>query len=173
MLHLKDHQIWKAQQWSQDWKRSDFIPIPKMANAKKCSNCHTITIISHVSNLMFKILQDMFQEYRDWELPQAQAEFRKSRGTTSIGSQKNKAIPEKHALLLHWLCQSLWLCSYNKLLKAFKEMRIPEHLTCLLRNMYAGQEATVKTNMEQQTGSTFGKEYDKAVIKLCIVTLLI
>ena len=65
MLHLKGQQIWKTQQWSQDRKRSVFIPIPKMGNAKKCSNCHTITLISHASKLMFKILQAKFQEYGD------------------------------------------------------------------------------------------------------------
>ena len=81
VLHSKCQQIWKSQQWPQDWKRSVFIPIPKKGNAKECSNCHTIALISHVSKLMFKILQARLQQYMNRELPDGQAGFRKGRGT--------------------------------------------------------------------------------------------
>ena len=74
-------QIWKTQQWPQDWKRSVFIPIPKKGNAKDCSNDHTIALISHASKVMLKILQARLQQNVNCELPNVQAGFRKSRGT--------------------------------------------------------------------------------------------
>ena len=73
-------QIWKSQQWPQDWKRSVFIPIPKKGNAKECSNYCTTAFISHASKVMLKILQARLQQYVNWELPDAQAGFRRGRG---------------------------------------------------------------------------------------------
>ena len=81
VLHSIRQQIWKTQQWTQDWKRSVFIPIPKKSNAKECSNCHTIALISHASEVMLKILQARLQQYMNCELPDVQAGFRKGRGT--------------------------------------------------------------------------------------------
>ena len=81
MLHSIYQQIWKTQQWPQDWKRSVFIPIPKKGNAKECSNYHTIALISHASELMFKILQARLHQYMNSELPDVQAGLRKGRGT--------------------------------------------------------------------------------------------
>ena len=80
VLHSICQQIWKTQQWPQDWKRSVFIQIPK-GNAKECSNHHTIALISHASKVMFKILQARLQQYMHCELPDVQAGFRKGRGT--------------------------------------------------------------------------------------------
>ena len=80
-LHSICQQIWKTQQWPQDWKRSIFIPIPKKGSAQECSNSHTIALISHASKVMLKILQARFQQYVNWELPDVQAGFRKGRGT--------------------------------------------------------------------------------------------
>ena len=74
-------QIWKTQQWPQDWKRSIFIPIPKKGNAKQCSNYHTIALISHASKVMLKILQARLQQYVNQEFPDVQAGFRKGRET--------------------------------------------------------------------------------------------
>ena len=74
-------QIWKTQQWPQDWKRSVFIPIPKKGNAKECSNYRTIALISHASKVMLKILQARLQQYMNREIPDIQADFGKSRGT--------------------------------------------------------------------------------------------
>ena len=95
MLHSVCPQIWKTQQWPQDWKRSVFIPTPKKGNAEKCSNYHTIALISHASIVMLKILQAMLQQYMSCELPDVQAGFRKGRGTeiklsTSAGSWKKQ-----------------------------------------------------------------------------------
>ena len=81
VLHSICQQIWKTQQWPQDWKRSVFIPIPKKANAKECSIYHTIALISHASKVMLKILQARLQQYVNRELPDVQAGFRKGRGT--------------------------------------------------------------------------------------------
>ena len=81
VLHSICQQIWKTQQWPQDWKRSVFIPIPKKGNAKECSNYHTIALISHASKVKLKILQARLQQYVNRELPDVQAGFRKGRGT--------------------------------------------------------------------------------------------
>ena len=77
VLHSICQQIWKTQQWPQDWKRSVFIPMPKKANVKECSNYCTIALISHASKIMFKILQVRIQQYLNHEFPDVQADFRK------------------------------------------------------------------------------------------------
>ena len=104
-------QIWKTQQWPQDWKRSVFIPIPKKGNAKECSNCHTIALIPYASKVMLKILQVKLQQYMNRELSDVQAGFRKGRGnrdqTVSICWIIKKATSRKHLLLLYWLGQRL------------------------------------------------------------------
>ena len=79
VLHSICQQIWKTQQWPQDWKKSVFIPIPKKSNAKECSNYRTIALISHASKVMLKILQARLQQYVNRELPDVQAGFRKGR----------------------------------------------------------------------------------------------
>ena len=81
VLHSICQQIWKTQQWPQDWKRSVFIPIPKKGNPKECSNYCTIALISYTSKIMLKILQTRLQQYMNLELPDVQAGFRKGRGT--------------------------------------------------------------------------------------------
>ena len=81
VLHSICQQIWKTQQWSQDWKMSVFITIPKKSNPKECSNYHTIALISHASKVMLKILQARLQQYVNHELLDVQAGFRKGRGT--------------------------------------------------------------------------------------------
>ena len=95
VLHSICQQIWKIQQWPQDWKRSVFIPIPKKDNPKECSNYCTIALIPHASKVMLKILQARLQQYVNCELPDVQAGFRKGRGTreqlpTSAGSWKKQ-----------------------------------------------------------------------------------
>ena len=101
VLQLICQQIWKTQQWPQDWKRSIFIPIPKTGNAKECSNYHTIALISHASKGMLKILQARLQQYVNRELPDVQAGFRKGRGTrdaTSAGSWKKQESSRKTSI---------------------------------------------------------------------------
>jgi len=107
MLHLICQQIWKIQQWPQDWKRSAFISIPKKGNAKECSNYRTIALISHAGKVKLKILQARLQQYVNRELPAVQAGFRKGRGTRDqIANicwiiKKSKRVPGKHLLLFH------------------------------------------------------------------------
>ena len=101
MLHSICQQIWKTQQWPQDWKRSVFIPIPKKSNAKECSNYLTVALISHACKVMLKILQARLKQYVNGELPDVQAGFRKGRGTrdqTSSGSSKKQESSRKTSI---------------------------------------------------------------------------
>ena len=112
VLYSICQQVWKIQQWPQDWRRSALIPIPEKGNAKECSNYRTIALISHTSKAMLKILQAGFQQYMNHELPDIQAGFRKSRETRDqivniLWIIEKARVPEKHLLLLHRLCQSL------------------------------------------------------------------
>ena len=91
VLHSICQQIWKTQQWPQDWKRSVFILIPKKGNAKECSNYHTIALISHASKVVLKILQGRLQQYMNQELPDIQAGFRKGTGSRD------------HIVNIHWI----------------------------------------------------------------------
>ena len=105
-LHSICQQLWKTQQWPQDWKMSVFIPVPKKSNAKECSNYHTIALISHTSKVMLKILQARLQQYVNRELPDVQAGFRKGRGTRDQIANicwiiKKARVTENHLLLLY------------------------------------------------------------------------
>ena len=93
VLHSICQQIWKTQQWPQDWKRSVFIPIPKKGNAKECSDYCTIALISHASKVTLKILQARPQQYVNHELPDVQTDFRKGRGTRD------------HIANIHWIIE--------------------------------------------------------------------
>ena len=100
VLHSICQQIWKTQQWPQDWKRSVFIPIPKKSNAKQCSNYCIIALISHTSKVMLKILQARLQQYMNCEVPDVQAGFRKQRNQISncqhlLDHRKSKRVSEK------------------------------------------------------------------------------
>ena len=144
--------VWKTQQWPQDWKRSLFIPIPKKGNAKRCSKYCTIALISHASKIMLKILQARLQQYVNCELPDVQAGLEKAEEPeiklpTSTGSWKKPESSRKtsiSALLTIAKPLTVWLTRNWKILK---EMGIPDHLTCLLRNLYAGKEAIVTTRL--------------------------
>ena len=109
-LHSMCQQIWKTQQWPQDWKRSVFIPIPKKCNAKECSNYHTIVFISHVSKIMPKILQPSMwtENFQMFKLDLEKVEEPEIKHP--LDHWNSKRVPGKHLLLLYWLCQSLWLC---------------------------------------------------------------
>ena len=106
VLHTICEQLWKTQQWPQDWKRSVFILIPKKGNAKEFSNYCTVALISHASKVMLKILQAKLQQYMNHELSDLQAGFRKGRETRDQIANihciiKNARVPEKHLLLLY------------------------------------------------------------------------
>ena len=107
VLHPICQQIWKSQQWPQNWKRSVFIPVPKKGNSKECSNYQTIALISHTSKVMLKIHQARLQQYVNRKLSDVEAGFRKGRGTRDqIANihwiiKKSKRVPEKHLFLLY------------------------------------------------------------------------
>ena len=151
VLHSICQQIWKTQQWPQDCKRSVFILIPKKGNAKECSNYHTTVLISHASKVILKILQVGLQQYMNRELPEVQAGFKKGRRTrdqiANICWIMEKAREfQKNIYFCFIDYNKAFDCvDHNKLWKILKEMGIPDHLTCLLRNLYADQEATVRT----------------------------
>ena len=151
VLHSICQQMWKTQQWPQDWKRAVFIPIPKKDNAKECSNYHTIALISHASKVMLKIIQARLQQHVNHELPDVQAGFIKGRGARfQIDSICWIIIKARQFQKNIYFCftdyaQAFDCVDHNKLWEILKEMGIPDHLTCLLRNLYAGQEATVRT----------------------------
>ena len=143
--------MWKTQQWPQNWKMSVFIPIPKKGNTKECSNYCTSTLISHASKVMLKIPQARLQQYMNCELPDVQAGFRKRRETrdqiTNIRwiIKKAREFQKNIYFCLIDYVKVFDCVDHNKLWTILKEMGIPDHLTCLLRNLYAGQEATVRT----------------------------
>jgi len=151
VLHSICQQIRKTQQWPQDWKKSVFTPIPKQGNAKEGSNYHTVVLISHTSKVMLKILQARLQQYMNHELPDVQAGFRKGRGTrnqiANIRCIIRKAREFQRNIYFCFIgyTKAFDCVNHNKLWKILKEMGIPDHLTCLLRNLYAGQDATVRT----------------------------
>ena len=139
VLHSICQQIWKTQQWPQDWKRSVFIPIPKTSNGKEWSNYWTIALISHVSKVMPQILQSRLQQYVNRELPDVQAGFRKGRGARDQIANIHWII-EKARLFLKTICfcfidyaKASDCVDHNKLWKILQEMGIPDHFTCLLR----------------------------------------
>ena len=151
MLQSICQQIWKTQQWPQHWKRSVFIPIPKKVNAKECSNYRTVALISHASKVMLKIFQARLQQYVNHELPVVQAGFRKGRGTRDqIANirwiiEKAREFQENIYFCFIDYAKAFDCVDDNKQWKILQEMGIPDHLTCLLRNLYLGQEATVRT----------------------------
>ena len=148
VLHSICQQTWKTQQWPQDWKRSVFIPILKKGNAKECSNYRTIALISHTSKIMLKILQARLQVHMNCELPEVRAGFRKGRGTrvqiANIHLIVQKASEFQRNLHFCFIdyAKAFHCVDHNTLWKILKEMGILDHLTCLLRNLCAGQEAT-------------------------------
>ena len=141
----------KIQQWPQDYKSSVFIPIPKKRNTRECSNYYTIVLISDTSKVMLKIFQARLQQYKKQELADVQAGFRKGRGTRDQIAN------------IHWIIEkarefqkNIYFCfidyttafdcmDHTKLWKIFQETGIIDHLTCLLRNLYTGQEEIIRT----------------------------
>ena len=171
VLHSVCQHIWKTQQWPQDWKRSVFIPIPKKSNAKECSNYHTIALISQANKVMLKILQARLQQFMNCKLPDVQTGFRKGRGTRHqianicwiIEKRESSRKTPTSALLTMPKPLTVWITTNWKILQ---EMGIPDHLTCLLRNLYAGQDATVRTGH----GTTDWFQIGKGIRPGCILS---
>ena len=132
-------------------EKVSFIPIPKKGNAKKCSKYYTIVLISYASKVMLKILQARLQQYMKHEIPDVPGGFRKGRGTRDqIANicwimEKAREFQKNIYFCFFDYAKAFDCVDHNKLWNILKEMGIPDHLTCLLRNLYAGQEATVRT----------------------------
>ena len=143
--------MWKTPQWPH-WQRSVFIPVPKKGNAKECSNYHAIALISHTIKVMLKILQASLQQYvKKRELPDVQAGLRKGRETRDKIAkicwiiEKAREFQENICFCFIDYVEAFDCVDHNKVWKILQEMGISEHLACPLRNLYAGQEATVRT----------------------------
>ena len=152
-----------------------FIPIPKRDNPKECSNYRTIALISHASKVILKILQARLQQYVNRELPDVQAGLRKGRGTrdqianTCWVIKKAREFQKTICFCFINYAKAFNCVDHNKLWKILKEMGIPDHLTCLLSNLYAGQEAAVRTGH----GTTDWFQTGKGVRQGCILSLII
>ena len=156
--------------WSElkDWKRSVFILIPKKDNAKECLNYRTIVLISHASKIRLKI-QARRQQYVNWELPDAQAGFRKCRGTRGqtasicwITEKATEFQKNTHFFFTDY-AKGLDCVDHNKLWNSLKEMGIPNYLTCLPKTCMQVKKQQIEPDMELRTGLKLGKEYNKAV----------
>ena len=172
VLHSRCQQIWKTQQWPQDWKRSVFTPIPKKGNAKECSNYHAIILISHASKVILKILQARLQQYVNCELSDVQAGFRKGRGSrhqiANICGIIEKARKFQKNIYFCFIdyAKDFDCLDHNKLWRILQQMGIPDHLTYFLRNMYTGQQATVRT----RHGTTDWFQNGEGVCQGCILS---
>ena len=153
-------------------EKVSFHSNPKKGNAEECSNYHTTALISHASKVRLKILQARLQQYVNYELPDIQAGFRKGRGTrdqiANICWIMEKARKFQKNIYFCFIdsAKAFDCVDHNKLWKILKEMGISDHLTCLLRNLYAGQEATVRTGH----GTTDWFQIGKGVYQRCILS---
>ena len=153
-------------------EKSVLFPIPKKSNTKECSNYYTIVLISHDSNVMFKILQSSLHQYMNLEFPDLQARFRKVRGTRDQIANTHWIIEKVRKFQKNiYFCfidytKAFDCVDHNKRWKILKEMGIPDHLTCLLGNLYAGQKATVRT----RHGTTDWFKIGKGVYQGCILS---
>ena len=147
-----------------------FIPIPKKGNAKECSNYRAVALISHSSKVMLKLLQTRLQHCMNHELPYVQAGFRKGRESRDqIASihwitEKEREFQKNIYFCFIDYAKAIDCVDHNKLWKILQEMGIPDLLTCLLRNLYAGQEKTVRTGL----GTTDWFQIGKGVCQACI-----
>ena len=141
-MHSICQQVWKTQQWPQDWKKSILIPVPKKGSTKEYANNQTIALIAHVHARL--------QHYANQELPDVQVGFRKGRGTRDqivkilLDHRESKGIQKNIYLCFLDYAKAFDCVDHNKLWKALKEMGISDQPTSLLTNMYVGQKATVR-----------------------------
>ena len=149
-----------------------FVPVPKKGYARECSNYHMVALISHASKVMLKILQARLQQYREQRTSTCTSGIQKGRRTrdqiTNIHwiIEKSKRIPEKLSTSASLTMLKPLLCESQLTVEILKELGTPDHLTCLLRNLYQDKKQQLEPDMEQRTGSRLGKQY----AKLCVVT---
>ena len=163
VLHSICQEIWKTQQWPQDWKRSVFIPVPKKGNAKECSNYHTVEFISHASKIMLKnpssqssaVYEPRTSRCTSWVSKRQRNQ--RSNCQHSLDHSEIKGVPEKYLLLL------LWLCGSQRTGKFLKRWKYQTTLPASWETCMRVKKQQLEPDMEQQTGSKLGKEYVKAV----------
>ena len=178
VLHSIYQQIGKTQQWPQDWKRLVFIPIPKKGDAIEYSNHCTIAFISHANKVMLKILQARLQQYINRKHPDVQGGFRKGRRTRDQIANIPWIIEKSREFKRNiYFCfidygKAFDCVDYNKLWKILKDMGKPDHLHWLLRNLYAGQGATVRTIHRTMDWFQVGKEVRQGcILSTCLFNL--
>ena len=153
-------------------EKVSFIPTPKKGNTKECSNYRTVALISHASKVMLKILPARLQQYVNCELPDVQAGFKKVEEPeiklqTSAGSSKKQESSQKNIYFCFIDYAKAFNCvDHNKLWKTSQEIGITDHLICILRNLYVGQEATVRTGC----GTTDCFQIGKGICQGCILS---
>ena len=176
VLHSICQQIWKPQQWPQDWKRSVFIAIPKKGNAKECSNYRTKALFSHTRKGMLKILQAGLHQYIR-KLSDVQAGFIKGRRTrdqiANIHWITEKAREFQKNIYFRFMdyIKAFDCVDHYKLWNFLKEMGIPDHLTFLLKNLYGCQEATVKSRHRTTDWFQIGKNTTSCIWSPCSFNL--
>ena len=154
VLHSICQQIWKTQQWPQDWKRSVFISIPKKDNTKECSNYRTIALISHASKIMLKILQATLQQYVNRELPDVQAGFRKGRGTRGqIANKKAKELKYIYISTSMIMLKPLTVWITTNCGKFFKRWEYQTTWPASWETYMQVRKQQLELDIEQQTGS--------------------
>ena len=165
----------KTRQCPWDWKRSVFILIPKKSNAKECSNYRTIALTSHVSKVMLKILQARLRQYVNFQMFKLVLEKAKEpeiKLPTSAGSSKKQEFQENIYFCFIDYVKAFDCLDHKKLWKILKEMGLPDHLTCLLRNLHVGQKATVRTGHGTPDWFQIGKGVCQGCILLpCLFNL--
>ena len=176
VLHSIGQQIGKTQQWPQDWKRSVFFPIPKKGNAKECSNYHTIALISHASKVMLKILQARLQQYVNCKLPDIftsnfqhfKLDLEKEKNQRSncqhlLGHQSKESSRKTSISALLTMPKTLTVWITTNCGKFSKRWKYQTILPASWEICMQVKKQQLELDMEQQIGSTLGKEYVKAV----------
>ena len=174
VLHSICQQIWKTQQWPQDWKRAVFIAISKKNNVKECSNCCTTALISHASKVMLKILQARLQQYMNQLLSDVQAGFRKGRGTRDkiatihwiTEKGKNSRKTSTSASLTKLKPLTVWISTICE--KFLKKWEYQTTLPASWETCMQDKKQQLELDMEQKTGSKLSMSISRIILSSCL-----
>ena len=157
------NKIWRQNSWPEDWKKSIYLPLPKKGDTTVCANNRTITLISHCSKILLKIIQRRMEQIISRELPQEQAGFRRGRGTRDhianlrwIG-EKAKEFQKKLYMCFIDYSKAFDCVNHDRLWLTLRGMGVPEHLTVLLHNLYDDQKAVVLTEWGETESFDIGE----------------
>ena len=163
IIHRLCNKIWKSKEWPDDWKKAVFLPLPKKGDVRECSNNRTISLISHASKVLLHIIAERIRNKLDSELPPEQAGFRRGRGTRNqIGNLRNlmeKTMEFQQPLFLCFIdyTKAFDCVQHQKLWRVMHEMGFSTHLIILIKSLYDGQEATVRTECGDSDWFTIGQ----------------